>query len=169
MPPRQAPTVFQATRFDMNDVSTNNLSKIRAYYKQNGFVIGNTLSSQECKQACLFLWEKVIQEYPHKKKPTLYDQNGHVIDTSNKANINAFWTAITSPLSAKHSRELHATLPPGVEFGRPISNENFQNDFVNGMRENESLCEVAQTILEEEEMWTNLDAGYMRAPGAGNN
>lgn len=167
MPRRPACGVFQATRFDFNDVSAQNLAAIKQYFDANGFVLGKIYGLAKCKEYSLRLWNDVIQTYPRTNKPVLYDTTGHAIDTTNPGNMEAFWTAITSPLCAKHRRELHAALPPGVAFGRPISNESFQNDVLNECRENPNLYEVASTILEAIELFGNFDGTIYRAPDAG--
>lgn len=167
MPLRPPCADFQATRFDFNDVSPQNLAAVKQYSDQNGFVLGKIYGLDKCKETCLQLWNDVIQKYPHTNKPVLYDTSGHAIDTRDAGNLAAFWKSITSPLAAKHRRELHAALPPGVAFGRPISNESFQNEALNECRENENLYKVASEILGSSRIWFEIDGTIWRAPGAG--
>jgi len=169
MPRRPACATFAATRFDYNDVSPANLAAIDQYFDANGFVLGKIYDLAKCKEYSWRLWNDVIQTYPrtNTNKPVLYDTTGQAIDTTNPGNLEAFWTAMTAPLSAAQRELLHKRLPAGVAFGRPISNESFQNDVINEVRENPNLYEIASTILAARKLFGNFDGTIYRAPGAG--
>jgi hypothetical protein len=153
-----------------NECNLSNVNAIAQYYEDNGFVLINLLTHEECRDNVLEQWDKIILKQPWEDGIRLERKKYEEGDDSyfGADDDEAFFKYVTKPNMSKTQLDAYKNgWPMHRGFGACCDPVVFHLPGVWKIREKQLLYEVAVKVLREPKLWVSIDRSIQKLPNEG--
>ena len=175
--------IFDLKGLEASESRDSLLGSIHAFYQKNGFVVLKALSSEFCKKAIKEQIEHILLKQPwdenHRLKVyrMIARRNGHDGGVEYKSSGDEviyeddpdlyLENLLKAPVDPKTLKRYERAWPLHKAAGACADHAVFHLQEVWNVRQNESLFQVATTILDSRELWVDINRSIQKLPGQG--
>ena len=175
--------IFDLKGLEASESRDSLLGSIHAFYQKNGFVVLKALSSEFCKKAIKEQIKHILLKQPwdedHRLKVyrMIARRNGHDGGVEYKSSGDEviyeddpdlyLENLLKAPVDPKTLKRYERAWPLHKAAGACADHAVFHLQEVWNVRQNESLFQVATTILDSRELWVDINRSIQKLPGQG--